>query len=593
MAERRSGFWRRHRVLMWCLVAAGVVLVAIGATLAVLARRVEPYLRAQIVAGLEARFHTRVELDSFHVQVREGQEARFGIWATGRGLRIWPPQKTGGNHALETAVNSVPLISLDEFTFHVPLKYKQTQRLRIAEVRLSGLKIAVPPKEEREKGTGIESATEKPAAPPANEGGAGVLANMVVDRVVCQNVELVLETDKPEKLPLIFEIEKMTIKNLRARKPMEFEAVLTNARPKGLIRTEGSFGPWVMEDPGESAVNGTYKFDKANLGDFNGIAGTLSSTGRYAGTLREMSVTGEANVPNFALTKFGTAMELDTKFKARVDGTNGDTYLDEVDATLGKSKFELQGKVVGVHTDANGKEIPASKLGTQAAVGTGRVIAMNVDVPDVRAEDFLRLVNKSGTPLMTGDLWTRAVLEISPGKEPVPDRMKLNGQFKLSDARFTNEKFQARMEDLSLRGQGKPGALKNTDPASIASTMQGGFQVANGVVTLPDLMFSVPGADIALRGTYALDGGALHFEGTARMNATVSQMVGGWKGLLLKPADRFFRKDGAGTQVPIHVGGTRDAPDFGVDLGKFGGTHAEKLGSRDQAAGTRDQKGRD
>ena len=52
------------------------------------------------------------------------------------------------------------------------------------------------------------------------------------------------------------------------------------------------------------------------------------------------------------------------------------------------------------------------------------------------------------------------------------------------------------------------------------------------------------------------------------MQATVSQMVGGWKGLLLKPADRFFKKDGAGTEVPIHIEGTREQPKFGLDFGK-------------------------
>lgn len=573
-APKRS-FWRRHWAWMFVLASVGGTLAAIGVTLAVLARQVEPYLRAQIVAGLGARFHTRVELDSFHVQVREGQEARFGIWAEGKGLRIWPPQKTGGNHAIETAVNSVPLIQLDDFTFHVPLKYRQTQALRIAEVRLTGLKIDVPPKRELEKRTGLESAMGRPAAPPGNTGGAGILENVVVERVVCQHVELVLETDKPEKLPLTFEIEKMTLKHLSAGHPMDFEAVLTNARPKGLIRTEGSFGPWIMQDPGESAVKGKYTFEDANLGDFNGIAGTLSSTGGFDGTLREMAVTGEANVPDFALTKYGTAMELDTDFKARVDGTDGDTYLDEVDARLGKSKFRLAGKIVRVRMDANGKEIPVSALSTQATAATGRLIDLKVEVPGARIEDFLKLVSKSGTPLMNGDVAARAVLEIPPGKQSVPERIKLDGQFRLDNTRFTNEKFQARVEDLSLRGQGKPHALKDAAPESIAAAMQGGFHVASGVVTLPDLEYRVPGADIALQGTYGLDG-ALHFDGTARMVATVSQMVGGWKGMLLKPADRFFKKDGAGTQVPIRVRGTREAPEFAVDLGKMGGTHAAK-----------------
>jgi hypothetical protein len=53
------------------------------------------------------------------------------------------------------------------------------------------------------------------------------------------------------------------------------------------------------------------------------------------------------------------------------------------------------------------------------------------------------------------------------------------------------------------------------------------------------------------------------------MEATVSQIVGGWKGFLLKPVDRFFKKGGAGTQVPIHVWGTRDNPQFGIDLDRM------------------------
>jgi len=53
------------------------------------------------------------------------------------------------------------------------------------------------------------------------------------------------------------------------------------------------------------------------------------------------------------------------------------------------------------------------------------------------------------------------------------------------------------------------------------------------------------------------------------LQATVSEMVGGWKGALLKPADRYFRRDGAGTEVPIHVNGTREEPRFGIDLGRM------------------------
>ena len=66
--------------------------------------------------------------------------------------------------------------------------------------------------------------------------------------------------------------------------------------------------------------------------------------------------------------------------------------------------------------------------------------------------------------------------------------------------------------------------------------------MAGGVITLPNLKYTVPGAEIDLNGTYGVDGGTLNFKGTAQMQATVSQMVGGWKGMLLKPADASSRK---------------------------------------------------
>jgi hypothetical protein len=99
--------------------------------------------------------------------------------------------------------------------------------------------------------------------------------------------------------------------------------------------------------------------------------------------------------------------------------------------------------------------------------------------------------------------------------------------------------------------------------------MQSKLQLEAGVVTLPTLSYTVPGARIELKGTYALAGGALDFDGKAKMEAPVSKMVGGWKGVLLAPADPLFKRDGAGTEVPIHVKGTRDAPEFGIEFEKM------------------------
>jgi hypothetical protein len=76
----------------------------------------------------------------------------------------------------------------------------------------------------------------------------------------------------------------------------------------------------------------------------------------------------------------------------------------------------------------------------------------------------------------------------------------------------------------------------------------------------------VPGADINLNGVYSLDGDQFDFSGKARLNAKVSQLTTGFKSLLLKPVDPFFSKNGAGTEVPIKITGTRSEPKFGLDF---------------------------
>jgi hypothetical protein len=48
----------------------------------------------------------------------------------------------------------------------------------------------------------------------------------------------------------------------------------------------------------------------------------------------------------------------------------------------------------------------------------------------------------------------------------------------------------------------------------------------------------------------------------------MSQTQIGWKSVVLKVFDPLFRKDGAGTVLPITVSGTRAAPKFGVDVKK-------------------------
>lgn len=572
-ANRRS-FWRRHRWLAWVGGGLLVSLAGLATIGAVLAHRAEPFLRARIVQGLEQRFHSRVELDSFHVSLRSGLDGHWGVWAEGKGLRIWPPaqaQVAGvavpGSGRFAAAGPDAPLIRLEQFQFHAPLRYEARKPIHISEVQLKGLNVDLPPRSHFERGSASVEQSKTAGAP------AGGLLRFEVDSIDCGGAHLTLETSKPGKLPMEIAIAHFKLTKIDSggvidangedlslgTHAMGFDAELTSPKPVGTIHTKGSFGPWDGADPGESQLKGEYRFEQADLSDFKEIAGILSSTGHYEGTLRDLVVDGETDTPDFRLRPFDNPLALHTKFHAKVDGTNGDTWLEPVEATLGSSRFTAEGQIVRVKAAVAG--------GAQQS--TGHDIALKVNVDRARIEDFLRLASRSGAPLLTGALTAKTSLHIPPGTPPVHERLQLNGSFVLDQAQFSSKKIQDRVAELSERGLGQPKEAKTVDAASVDSRMEGDFQMAGGVITLPSLTYTVPGATIQLKGTYGVEGGALDFSGAAKMKATVSEMVGGWKGLLLTPLDRYFKKDGAGTEIPIHIGGTRDKPEFGIDIGRI------------------------
>lgn len=563
----RRPFLRRHRWIVWTAASALVFVTVLTVVLTILARHVEPYLRARIIEGLSQRFHARVDLDRFHIAVRHGEQAEWGLWATGEGLRIWRPDS--GNPP-----GATPLVQLQEFRFHVPLRYEQTQSLYIPEVRLNGLDVHIPPRTKRDERGSFTSAM---ATPPASTSSDHTLANVRIGRVLVEQAQLVIESSQPDKPPMVFDIRKVKLTHLTAGKPVDFVADLTNPSPRGDILTSGSFGPWNHDDPAASPMHGSYEFKDADLGTIKDIAGKLQSAGTYAGVLGQLNVDGEATVPDFRLTHYGNALPLRTSFIARVDGTDGDTWLDHVDATLGTAHFITSGQIIRIRVDKNGKP-PAGSSAAPLPKHSGHIIDLSVNIAGTPVEDFLRLVSRGPTPILTGQVMAKATLHIPPAPVPVMQRIKIDGTFQLQNVRFTDAKLQDKLEDLSQRGLGHPDA-KNNNPADVRSQMQGDFHLAKAVITLPDLDYAVPGCEIRLTGTYELSG-ELHFDGNARLQATLSKIVGGWKGFLLKPADRFFKRDGAGTLIPIKVRGTRQSPDFGIDIGRIGHTHPIRPGQQ-------------
>jgi hypothetical protein len=500
----RSRAW----IVVLCIVL--VLFIIPAALLYQRVRDVDDLTRDWVVRALSERFESRVELESIHVT------AFPEMSATGENLTIYYHNRT----------DVPPMIRIQQFTFHLGFMGILRVPRHIRGVHLDNMVITIPPRGQPLGG---------PAPPPASK-IKKPLPRITIDQVLCDNTMLLILPKQSGKQPLNFDIHDLVLASVGAGKPFSFRGNLTNAKPVGEIRTNGSFGPWQEDDPGGTALSGSYTFTDADLGPLPGIGGILSSSGKYSGVLQSIDVEGVTDTPDFSIDPVGRAVPLHTEFSATVDGTNGDTYLHPVRATLIHSQITAKGSVV---------RVPEKQ---------GHLIVLDVVAPKARLEDLLQL---STQPTMSGLVNLRTKMALPPGKVKVLDKLTLDGEFDVTDARFANSDVRNKLASFSRHAMGQP---DNPDAGSAISDLRGKFKLKNGVIKFDRLTFSVPGAVIKLNGTYKLRGENLDFTGELRMEAKLSQLVTGKKSLFLKAIDPFFSKRGAGTLIPISITGTRDNP---------------------------------
>jgi hypothetical protein len=491
------------------------LLILLLAVAAAKKRSAELRTRDWIVRLLEQKFQSNVELGDFHVRVFplmtvSGEGLSLHYWAT--------PQ-------------APPLIRIEKFSFSLGLFGVFRAPRRIERIKLKRMVISIPPREQR-----------KPAAP--HEAGSLNPADVVVGTIEIEDMELLTLSPKPGTEPLDWEIHDLKLHEVGAHKPFAFEGTLTNAKPKGEIATSGEFGPWNGDDPGSTAVSGTYAFDQADLGPFPGIAGILSSTGRYAGELDRLEVNGETDTPDFSLDNAGKPMPLHTDYSATVDGTNGDTQLHPVHSILGQSEIVASGSVINFP-------------------GQGHLITLDVTTPKARIEDILQLAINSDRPFLRGPIRVVAKLSLPPGKRKVIDKMNLDGNFAITNGRWASAEIREKLESFSRHAEGKP---EDEDAGSAVTDLRGRFVLKNSVITFSKLTFSVPGAGVELAGTYDIHGQKIDMQGHLRMRARLSETTTGVKSFFLRAVDPLFSKHGAGTELPITITGTQEAPVFGVSV---------------------------
>ena len=306
---------------------------------------------------------------------------------------------------------------------------------------------------------------------------------VTIDHFEAPDTVLTLIPRKPNKPPKVFTIHHLVMEKVGRGHVIPYIAVLTNPVPKGQIEASGTFGPWNVAQPATTPVTGRYVFANADLNTINGLSGMLSSEGTFDGPLNRIRVQGTTDTPKFRWMPADQPVPLKTKFTAVVDGSDGDTILERVDAKFLDTSMTAKGAVIGLE-------------GVH-----GRQIEVDVRVENGRIEDLLRLAVDATKPMLRGAVRFDARLVIPPRQAKVLDRMSLRGTFGLTQAKFTDPGVQAKVTGLSRHGQGKD---NDEQVADVMSNVRGKFVMENTGDRFPNLKFGVPGATVELAGYYGL-----------------------------------------------------------------------------------------
>jgi hypothetical protein len=503
---------KRSRKFPWLLVI-GLAVVVVFAIALIFVVKSWPFTQQALVDGLRDKFGGTVEVKTF-------QRTYFpspGCVAEGVILRR------------NTDLPTSPFLYKRKFTIRGSYADLLTMQRRVEQMRADGLHINIA-------AGGVKSAFD---------GGPNSGKPLKIGTLIADGAELEFARKADEKEPLMFRVRQLSMSPINSGRPTSFQVDLLNPEPPGEIQAQGQFGPVNMEHAYHTPISGSYKFLHANLGVFHGIAGILSSEGKFEGPLERLIVEDSTEIPDFDVTSSGHSVHMQTRFHAIVNGTNGDVSLNPVITHFLRTTVVSDGSVAGEH---------------------GKTVSLDMGVTNGRVQDLLRLFVKSNRAPMNGVVSLRAKVTVPPEKQPFIEKVHLQGDFGIGGAQFGNASTQANVDKLSARAEGEKDI---EDAESVVSDVKGHVMLSHGVATFTNLSFVVPGAFVQLHGTFNLITERIDLHGSLRMDVKLSETSKGVKSFFLKAIDPLFKKkkNGTGSIVPVKITGTYSNPSYGLDIG--------------------------
>lgn len=515
-------------------VTLGLSLLGLLVVGLILLARHWPFSRERVIQALQEDFHGTVTFSNFHVTVFPHP----GCVAEG-GTLVRPGGPAG----------SAPFASAQKFIIRAHYIDFLVRPSYIAHIEVQGLQIHIPP-----------IGTMPPAQADKNP------SSTRVGEIVANNS--LLEIARKAGEPLRFQIHTLTMNSVSRKDGLSYDIAFLNALPPGEIQSRGHFGPWNSDDHGQTPVSGTYKFEHAYLGNFEGIDGVLNSHDSFHGTLNKIETHGSVDIPDFKVRRAARSSPIASRFDAFVNALNGDVRLEHVETMIVKTNVLARGSIA---------ETPGPARKTTS---------LDLNVSRGRIQDILRLFIKEPRSPIAGAISFRAHSTIPPEGRPFEQEVVLVGDFGIDDSSFTKPETQKKVNDLSERAQGKkiddkkkgdenPPPANDDDSAPVISDLRGHVVLKNGVATLTNVSFNVPGATAYMHGTFNLVSQRIDFHGVLQTASDFSKVGGGGiKSILLKPLDAIFKKKPKGAEIPVKMTGTYSHPQFGLEI--TGGKKTEK-----------------
>ena len=508
-APSRTGVTHGRPGRAWKIATAVVVVAVAIAAIAFGTSRAWPFAEGQVLRDLQ-------EAGDSQVQVRGFRQTYFpspGCVVEGLVFHHEPGE-------------AKPLITIEKLT--IEGSYSGLLAMRVGRITVEGMVVSIPPFDTHAKFHTTRS-------------------KITIGEIVANGAVVEFGTDDPNKKPLRFEIHEADLQNVGWKGAMSYRVKVGNPEPPGEVSAEGKFGVWNLGDAGETPISGTYKFERADLSVYGGIAGTLEAEGKFAGKLAHIDVEGTTDTPDFKVQSSSHTVRLTSRFSAYVDATKGDTYLKQVDADFLKTHVVAAGSIAA------------------SADGKGKTALIEVRAKNARIEDLLLLFVEAKQAPMSGTVGLHATVELPPGDDEFLSKVKVRGGFGLAGGMFSNASTQEGMDKLSAGAQGE----KKKDDAETETELadlDGQVNIAGGVARFSDLSFWIPGAHARVEGTYNLINYKIDLRGRLRVDTKLSDTTSGTKSFLLRMVDPIFRKKRQGEVVPVKIEGTYAHPTFGLDL---------------------------